>query len=153
MESSSENPSYLREVEIKFKKRRVKNGMAEASVTDASQVFELFGDLQNEMKEKLITLNLDAQNKIICFEVVAIGNVSSIYGRPMEAFRTSFGVNASGAIVIHNHPSGDPTPSDADKTFTEALVRMSKDMGMVFHDHVVIGEDSYFSFAEAGLLD
>jgi len=153
MESSSGNPSYLREVEIKFKKRKVKNGAAEAAVTDAKQVYELFADLQNETKEKLLAISLDTKLKVIAFEVVALGSLVSIAGRPAEVVRASIMVNAYGIIIVHNHPSGDPTPSKVDKEFTKTLNRVCNDLGISFHDHVIIGEGDYFSFAEAGLLE
>ena len=101
----------------------------------------------------MIALHLDTKNKIICFEVVALGSLNAIYLRPMEVFRSSFAVNAHAAIVIHNHPSGDPAPSEQDKGLTDKLAELAKNMGMVFHDHIIIGEDSYFSFADEGLLE
>ncbi len=70
----------------------------------------------------------------------------------MEVFRTSFPVNAHGAIVVHNHPSGDPRPSADDKELTKTLARMASDMGLSFDDHIIIGEGRYYSFAEHGLL-
>ena len=145
--------SYLREIEIKYKKRKSSSGEANKPIRAAEQVVELFSDLQNESKEKMIAINLDAKCRILCFEVVAIGSVSSLYTRPMEVFRTAFPVNAHGAIVIHNHPSGDPSPSQDDEKFTQKLLNMSNDMGLVFFDHIIIGEDGYYSFAEHGKLD
>ncbi|NOX92353.1 MAG: JAB domain-containing protein [Gammaproteobacteria bacterium] len=91
-------------------------------ITCPGDVVKLFHDLQDETKEKLITVNLDNQNKILCFEVIAIGSVNGIHIRPMEVFRTAFPVNARGAIVLHNHPSGDPTPSEEDKAFTQKWI-------------------------------
>lgn len=147
-------PVYLREVEIRYKKQRVKkNSGVHKSLTRPNEVVALFRDLENETKEKLITINLDSQYKILCFEVVGIGAVNSFYVRPMEVFRTAFPVNAYGAIVIHNHPSGDPTPSEEDALFTQKLVRLANDMGLEFVDHIIVGSKSYFSFREHGLLD
>ena len=148
-ESSESKPTYLREVQITSKKKRVKNGSPVGKeVIDAQQVYELFQDLQNEQKEKMITLHLDAKNNIICFELAALGSLNAIYLRPMEVFRSSFAVNANAAIVIHNHPSGDPGPSGPDKELTEKLAELSKNMGMTFYDHIIIGEGEYFSFAD-----
>ena len=61
-------------------------------------------------------------------------------------------MNAYAAIVVHNHPSGDVEPSDADKVFTEEIAFLAKKMGLEFYDHVIIGAKGYFSFAESGLL-
>jgi len=146
-------PVFLREIEVKFKKKRVKDGSPVGEkIVDPEQVYELFKDLQNEQKEKMITLHLDTKNTIICFEIVGLGSLNALYVRPMEVFRSSFSLNAHAAIVIHNHPSGDPTPSEVDKQLTEKLCNMSKDMGLAFHDHIIIGDGKYFSFADEGLI-
>ena len=97
----------------------------------------------------MIAINLDIKHKILCFEVVAIGSIKSIYARPMEVFRTAFPVNAYGAVVLHNHPSGDPTPSKSDKDFTKKLNRLALDMGLKFIDHIIIGKNGYYSFKES----
>lgn len=144
--------AYLREVELKYKITEVESDVIGGDAGSSSNVFQLFSDLQNETKEKFITINLDTHDKIICFEVVAIGSLKAIHARPMEVFRTSFMVNAASAIVVHNHPSGDPSPSQADIHFTQKLINLSKDMGLRFYDHVIIGTDQYYSFADSGLL-
>lgn len=150
---AEERITYLREIEIKYKKRKAATDVIGKSIHEVEQIVKLFSDLQNESKEKIITINLDAKCKILCFEVVALGSISSLYTRPMEVFRTAFSVNANAAIVIHNHPSGDPSPSPDDEKFTKKLLRMSQDMGLVFLDHIIIGEDCYYSFAEHGKLE
>ena len=150
---NKDNIVYLREIEIRYKNNRVKTESPKSGIIScAADVAELFHDLENETKEKFIALNLDSRNKILCFEVVAIGSIRSVFLRPMEVFRTAFPVNAHGAIVIHNHPSGDPEPSIEDKEFTSRLCRLAKDMGLVFYDHIIIGQDTYFSFSENGLM-
>ncbi len=83
-----QKPTYLREIQIRYKKKRVKSDSPVGKkITDARLVFELFSDLQNEAKEKLITISLDVKLKIICFEVVAIGSINAVYSRPVEAIR------------------------------------------------------------------
>jgi len=151
-EKSQAQSGYVREIEIKYKRKRTDTVLAREPISGAAQVYRLFSDLQDEAKEKLLTLNLDAKNNILCFEVVCIGSVAGLYGRPMEVFRTSFPINAHGAIVVHNHPSGDPTPSKEDTRLTEDLLFLAQKMGLQFLDHVIIGRDGYYSFAEDGLL-
>ncbi len=149
-----QKPTYLREIQIRYKKKRVKSDSPVGKkITDARLVFELFSDLQNEAKEKLITISLDVKLKIICFEVVAIGSVNAIYARPVEAIRASIPLNPYGIIMVHNHPSGDPEPSSGDKNFTSKLLLNTKSLGIEFHDHIIIGDGKYFSFAEHGLID
>jgi len=146
-------PTYLREIQIKFRKKRVSaDSPVGKPITDSRHVYQLFKDLENESKEKMIAISLDAKNKIICFEVVAIGSLKSIYVRPFECIRASLPLNPYGVILIHNHPSGDPTPSVADKTFTKELKKLTDAGGLAFHDHLIIGDEGYFSFADAELL-
>lgn len=145
--------AYLREVKIKFKKKRVKAGSPVGKrITDSEQVVKLFEDLRDEAKENLIAISLDAKLGIVCFEVVAIGSVASIYLKPGEAVRASVALNSSGIIVLHNHPSGDPRPSPQDKKFTKDLTVVTDALGFEFHDHIIVGDESHFSFADKGLL-
>lgn len=150
----SSKPTYLREVQIRFKKKRVKNNSPVGKpITEVGQIIELFGNLQNEAKEKLIVICVDAKLKILCFEVVAVGSLGNIKVRPAESMRTAILVNAHGVIFVHNHPSGDPLPSIDDKKFTHQLARSCADMGIILLDHVIIGHDEHFSFTNEGLLD
>jgi len=144
--------TYLREIEIKFKNKKVAKKTLDTPVYCPEIVVELFRGLQNETKEKLIAVNLDAKNKIICFEVVAIGSVSTIFARPIEVFRTAILVNACSIVLVHNHPSGEPRPSGDDITFTKRIKRISDDLGLRFCDHIIIGFNTYYSFANEGLI-
>jgi len=144
--------TYLREIEVKFKNKKVAKKAIDTTVYCPESLVELFRDLQNETKEKLIAVNLDAKNKIICFEVVAIGSVSTIFARPIEVFRTAILVNASSIVLVHNHPSGEPRPSGDDIAFTKRIKRISDDLGLRFCDHIIIGFHNYYSFANEGLI-
>lgn len=131
---------------------KVSEKMLGKRVTHAKIIIELFEDLQNLTKEKFIAISLDTQNKILCFEVVAIGSVEAIYVRPMEAFRTAIVANASAVILVHNHPSGEPGPSPDDVNFTMRCMRIADDLGLKLYDHIIIGLESYWSFAERGIV-
>ncbi|MCP4349860.1 MAG: DNA repair protein RadC [Desulfobacterales bacterium] len=152
--SKKKEYSYIKEIEIRYRKKRIKNELpTDQALTDAQKVFELFSDLQNETREKMIAISLDSSLKIICFEVVAVGSVLNIYIRPFEAIRSSVALNAHGLIIVHNHPSGDPEPTDKDMRFTEKLKEITNIGGMKFHDHIIIGDNKYYSFSEKGLLN
>jgi len=144
--------AYLREVELRYKTTEIESDIVGQPISDSSAVAELFSDLQNETKEKFIVVNLDTKNKILCFEVVAIGSIGTIQLRPMEVFRTSILVNAASAIVMHNHPSGDAEPGQADIEFTKKLCRISQDLGLSLLDHLIIGVGEYYSFADKGIM-
>ena len=146
-------PTFIREIELKFKKRRVKHELAGVPLVSAERVAELFRDLQNEAKEKLIAIALDTKLKILCFEIISIGSLNAVYSRPFESVRTTILVNACCFIMVHNHPSGDPTPSQLDEDFTYELAGFGETGGIPLEDHIIIGEgESYYSFAEAGLI-
>lgn len=145
--------NYVREVQLSYKKKRVKDDIpTDKSLVNPEIVYKMFSDLQNEGKEKLITISLDTHLKILCFEVVAIGSVSSIHARPIEVLRASIPLNPYGFILVHNHPSGDPSPSQADENFTYDLMFIAEKLGLRFHDHIIIGRENYFSFAKEGLM-
>jgi len=153
-ETKSKQPAYLRKIEIKYRKLKVKAGSPIGKpIKGAKTVVDLFSFMQNEAKEKFVTISLDAKLKINCFEVVAIGSLNSIYVRPFESLRASIALNAHGVIVVHNHPSGDPTPRKEDKTFTKKLKKLTELGGMKLHDHIIIGDEKYYSFSEERLLD
>lgn len=146
-------PTYIREIELKFKKRRVKNDLAGIPLISPERIAELFQDLQNESKEKLIAIALDTRLKILCFEVISIGSLNAVYARPGEAIRSTILVNAHCFVMVHNHPSGDASPSKEDQRFTYELAGVGQATGMPLEDHIIIGENgSYFSFAEEGLI-
>lgn len=152
-EKKKTTPTYIREIELRYKKRRVKSDAPlHEPLTDPKKVYELFSDLQNEAKEKLITISLDTKLKMLCFEVVAIGAVDSVYAHPAEVLRASIPLNAKGIILVHNHPSGDTDPSQGDRNFTYQLLFHTLSLGIEFHDHIIIGNQAYFSFAERGLM-
>jgi DNA repair protein RadC len=146
-------PAYLREIQIRYKKKRVKaDSPIGKKIVRAEQVVELFSDLQNETKEKVITISLDTRLRIICFEVVAIGSLNSISFRPFEVIRAAIPLNPYGIIMVHNHPSGDPEPTREDKEITKRVKLLADAGGFAFHDHIIIGDGVYYSFAEQGLL-
>lgn len=147
-------PTYLREILIRYKKKKVTGKLTPVGtkIKGAQQVVQLFSDLQDEAKEKLIGISLDAKLKIICFEVIAVGSLTAVYARPAEILRAPIMVNAHGLILVHNHPSGDPAPSKRDKSFTSQLLIHTKGLGIELHDHIIIGDEDYFSFAEKGLM-
>ncbi|NKC14384.1 MAG: DNA repair protein RadC [Gammaproteobacteria bacterium] len=148
------DPTYLREIEVKFKKKRVSADAPTGQIlTDPNTVVELFRDMQNEGKEKIIAISLNIKLKIIAFEVVNIGTPRSVYAQPGEITRTPVMVAASGMIVVHNHPSGDPSPSEEDRDFTWHLTVACEVLRIPLHDHVIIGEDDFYSFAADGWIE
>jgi DNA repair protein RadC len=95
---------------------------------------------------------LDAQHRLERDVTVTRGILNSSLVHPREVFREAIAERAAALILVHNHPSGDPTPSADDRAVTEQLVAAGRLLDIPVHDHVVIGRGRYTSFAEAGLL-
>jgi len=136
----------LREIEVRYKTRKVKGKTTR--VTGPRIVFQLFKDLQNEAKEKLIVINLNSKNIINSFEVVSIGTLNTGRTTPREIFRGAIVTNSAAVLCVHNHPSGDPTPSRDDIFLTRRLLKLAKILHFVFLDHIIIGADTYTSIRE-----
>ena len=103
-------------------------------------------------QEHLRVLLLNTRNEVMGAEEIYIGNVNSSVVRPAEVFRPGIRANATSLVIVHNHPSGDPTPSGADVSITRDLVEAGKLLGMELLDHLVIGSGQRFvSMKEAHL--
>jgi DNA repair protein RadC len=117
-----------------------------------SQVSETFQFLMNETKEMFITIHLDGKNRIIAMDVVSIGSLNQSIVHPRSVFMTACLSSAAAIILVHNHPTGDPTPSSEDISITRRLKEAGEIMGISILDHLIIGNGEYFSFTERGLL-
>ncbi len=102
--------------------------------------------------EQFRILFLDRKNALIADEEQAKGTVDHVPVYPREVAKRSLELNASAIILVHNHPSGDPTPSGADITMTTEIETACQAIGVVVHDHVVIGKETDASFRALGLL-
>lgn len=120
-------------------------------VTNPDDIYIAYKDLENELKEKFFVIHLNTKKEVICFELVHIGGMSSALVDPRCIFRTALLVGAVSIILLHNHPSGDVTPSNEDKAITELLKNAGKLLQIAVVDHVIVGKDKYFSFVNAGI--
>ena len=108
----------------------------------------LIAFLENNLQEKFLCIYLNSNNNIITSKVLFIGTVdcSNIY--PRDIFREAVRNNASGIIMVHNHPSGNTSPSLADIDLTNKIINLGKQLGIKVLDHVIIGDNNYYSFLE-----
>src|SRR5687767_96366 len=105
-----------------------------------------------EVAETFWLLALDSQHRVIDGPItITRGILNSSLVHPREVFRAAIVAGAAAIILVHNHPSGDPTPSADDRAVTAQMIAVGKLLDMPVHDHVVIGAGRYVSFAEAGL--
>ncbi len=102
--------------------------------------------------EEFHLLALDSQSRVLREVLVTRGILDSSLVHPREVFRAAIAEAAAGIIVVHNHPSGDPTPSAEDRTVTRQLVAAGQLLDVPLHDHVIIAGDRFTSFAAQGLL-
>ena len=109
--------------------------------------------LRYEQHEKFLVLLLDSKNQVIRMEQVSEGSVNSSVVHPREVFAPALLYHAAAILVAHNHPSGDPKPSQEDKELTRSLNETGIIMGIPLIDHLVIGDGIFFSFREQGYLD
>jgi DNA repair protein RadC len=105
-----------------------------------------------EKVEQLRILFLDAKNVLIADEVQQRGTVNHTPIYPREVVKRALDLSASAFILVHNHPSGDPTPSREDIEMTKKMRAASEQLGIALHDHVIIGKNSHVSFKALGLL-
>ena len=102
--------------------------------------------------EEFHLLALDSQSRVLREVLVTRGLLNSSLVHPREVFRPAIAEAAAGIIVVHNHPSGDPTPSAEDRAVTRQLVAAGQLLDLPLYDHVIIAGDRFVSFAGAGLL-
>ena len=117
---------------------------------DVANVFR--NRLRDLQVEEFHLLALDSQSQVLREVMVTRGLLNSSLVHPREVFRAAIAEAAAGIIVVHNHPSGDPTPSAEDKAVTRQLIAAGRLLDLPMYDHVIIAGDRYVSFANAGLL-
>ena len=104
--------------------------------------------VRGSRRESFFALLLDARHRVISLRLISTGGLESAPVHPRELFAAAIRESAAAIVVAHNHPSGDPTPSSADRALTERLRQAGVLLGIELLDHVVVGDDRYFSLAE-----
>jgi DNA repair protein RadC len=102
--------------------------------------------------EHLVVLTLTTRNRVIARHIISSGTLDAAIVHPRDVFRVAIQDNAAKIIVAHNHPSGDATPSDDDILVTKRLATAGKILGIALIDHVIIGEDGYYSLQQHGQM-
>lgn len=119
----------------------------------SSEVYHAFKDLDQSDKERFYTVLLDTKNTVIGVDLVSQGMVDSAPVHPREVYKPVLLSAATSVIFVHCHPSGDPEPSSSDWEITKQLEEAGKLLGIDVLDHVIIGRDRYYSFADKGMLN
>lgn len=134
---------------FEFNKRFNLNVITRVPVQSAKDVFEYAKNrLPSNDKEYFMALYLDSKNRVIKDETISVGTLNSSLIHPREVFKAAIKESANAVIFVHNHPSGDPAPSEEDEQITEKLFEAGELLGIKVLDHVIIGQEGYHSFKD-----
>jgi len=123
-------------------------------ISSSSDLFRHFYPILRDKKQEVFkVVLLDAKNIIVKETTVSEGTLTLSIVHPREVFALAIRESAAGIIFLHNHPSGDPTPSPEDRRLTDRLVTAGKLLGISVLDHVIVGDGRYVSFADEGWLN
>jgi len=141
---------FVREISEKYLEDRI---IKQEIYRTPQDVFNyLYVSMRGLKKEVFKTLFLDVKNRLIATEKMFKGTVSSSVVYPREIVKRAIKKDASSVILVHNHPSGDPAPSPEDKRITRDVVDALEAVDIKVLDHIIIGDNRYFSFASEKLL-
>ena len=132
---------------IYLKDSKLKIGSAQ----EVAKVFLDLLDLEDGIerdKEHFYVMHLDMRCQIKLVELVSVGTLSSAYVHPRETFRRAVADGAASIIIAHNHPSGDPDPSEEDTKVTKLIFEAGQILGISMVDHIIFTKDGYFSFRD-----
>jgi len=121
-------------------------------LSSSSDVYSTFKKLVESDKEKFYSIFLDPKNKVIGVDMVSQGSMDSSPVHPREVYKSALLASAANVIFVHGHPSGDPEPSYSDKEITKILRQAGELLQITVLDHVIVGRDRFYSFADRGEL-
>ena len=140
----------LREFSERYKEKEgLVLGQIFSSCMFGNYMIDKIGDSKQEL---LVCVCLDTKNQVLSEKVIFKGTLNSATVHPREIFKEAYLSSASFIICLHNHPSGDPTPSLEDTTITKKIQEIGKIHGINLIDHIIIGNKTYFSYFENGLI-
>ena len=132
---------------------RARTPGARTPLGSPAEVYAAFGPLMEDLKREVFRVALlDAQNGLVRDVIISEGTLSASLVHPREVFKPAILESAASVILLHNHPSGDPTPSRDDIRLTRQLVECARLLDLRVHDHVVIGRGRFISLAERGMI-
>lgn len=114
------------------------------------KIAKYMSDISNLDRESLWVIHLDRRLQILSREMVSLGSLGGSIATAREIFRGAIVKNSAAMILVHNHPSGDPSPSPEDYAVTKTMVAAAKLLGIDFLDHLIIGANKFYSFQKKG---
>ena len=135
------------------RRRRFSEALEKPSIKNSQIAYECFyAHLSDLNHEQFWIMLLNNANKVIRLEKIGVGGMTGTTADPKKIFKSALENNATSVMLCHNHPSGNVIPSNADKQITNNLVKAGQFLEIKILDHIIIGNDNYFSFADEGLL-
>ncbi|NVM21555.1 MAG: DNA repair protein RadC [Desulfobacterales bacterium] len=132
-----------------LKKRLIKKD----PIRSSKELFDyLYHSLRDKKREIFKVVFLDAQNRILTIETLFEGTLTASSVYPREVVQAALKHHAAALFLVHNHPSGEPRPSREDTLLTRQLIHACRVMGITVHEHLIIGDNTYFSFADQGYI-
>lgn len=132
--------------------KRMENDEEKIKITSVSDAYNFLKYLSKESQEHMVGIYLNSSNELIGKEVIAKGSLNVVRVLPRDILYYALKYNCNGIIIAHNHPNGSSRPSEEDVNFTKKLSQLALEMGFEILDHIIVGKNDYFSFAEKGLL-
>ncbi len=117
-----------------------------------TDILPLLSDIAAHRQEHFVVLSLDSGRRLITKRVVFIGTVDAVIAHPREIYAGAVSDFATGIIIAHNHPSGDPSPSKQDIATTQQLIAAGQILGVILLDHVIVAGRKYYSFMASGMI-
>ncbi len=144
--------SFERVVLVREKIGRYELPRKIGSPEDAYKAITTITNVQEEAQEVFGILILNTKNKIVAVHEISRGTLNASMVHPREVFKPAILHNAASIICFHNHPSGDPKPSEADIEITKRLIEVGKIMEIGILDHIIVGDDRYISLKGRGVI-
>lgn len=147
MKDPSDAPLYVAAV------RRRRRRKLPRPINDPKAVYRVVHPLVRDLdREHFYCLHLSARHALLEIDLVSVGSLSASIVHPREVFRRAIAGSAAAVILAHNHPSGDPEPSEDDREITRRLAEAGKILGIEVLDHIVVSNGNFVSFRELGLV-
>lgn len=135
------------------RRRRYSEALEQPSIKNSKIAYECFYAYLSDLNhEQFWIMLLNNANKVIKLEQIGVGGMTGTTADPKKIFKCALENNAASVMLCHNHPSGNINPSNADKQITNNLIKAGQFLEIKILDHIIIGNDNYFSFADEGLL-
>ncbi|MGR3220795.1 MAG: JAB domain-containing protein [Candidatus Anammoxibacter sp.] len=146
---------FIKELSVSYRKKRIPKTAHKClgeKIRHSQQIYKLFEDMWKECVEKFYVLHMDNKHVIQAVQLVSMGHLTASVVHPREVYKAALVAGSAAVAFVHNHPAGEPKPSDEDIAITRRLQKVGDLVGIEVLDHVIVGDSKYFSLKDKGLL-